>query len=433
VDLKFHKSILISILFFFFGLSLVQAQITDLNIYTIKGKIIDAAKKIAVAYCNIGINGKAIGTLSNENGNFQFKIKKVHLQDTLYLNALGYKPKLLPVNGIFLGKGQTFEIEPSAIQIDEVTISAIPTMKIIDRALNNIKNNYPVSSYVSDGFYREYITEDGACRRLIEASVKILEKGYTDKRSVKLKQTVNIDEIKQTHDYRDLRTYNWDGLKYLMNENIRGINPGGVINTYPLKDWIFTSDEITLVNGEQAHVVKFKPAEAGLPRPEGTLYISTKDYAIIQLDYSIKSGLEKWHNSKISDSTRIKYHDWNITFAYKRFDKKLYLNYMTHNRNFKVKHTYLDESYMDVSINNELFINNIIKKNIITSIQEQAGDYNYLLRRNLPFNKKYWETFNLPPPSARLQKMYDEINFISKNKRLTIINFLKEREKYAPR
>jgi len=193
--LKFHKTIFILIFLFLTSFQVLRGQIIPPNIVVVKGTIIDAIEKTAVAYCNVGINGKAIGTLSNETGNFEFKIKKEHLEDTLYVNALGYKPSLYPVQSLNLDKDQVFELEPSAIQIDEVTISAIPTMKILDRALSNIPKNYPTTSYLSEGFYREYITENGACRRLIEASLNILEKGYTNKRSVKLKQSVYINEI----------------------------------------------------------------------------------------------------------------------------------------------------------------------------------------------------------------------------------------------
>jgi len=189
VDLKFHKTIFILTFLWLSALTELWSQ-TNSNLFVIKGTIIDAVEKTGIPYCNVGINGKAIGTLSNETGNFEFKIKKEHLQDTVYVNALGYQPNLYPVEVLNLNNNQVFELVPSAIQIDEVTISAIPTMKILDRALDNIPKNYPTNSYLSEGFYREYITENGACRRLIEASLNILEKGYTDRRSVKLKQNV---------------------------------------------------------------------------------------------------------------------------------------------------------------------------------------------------------------------------------------------------
>jgi len=175
--LKFHKTTFILTFLWLSTLTQLWSQNTS-NLFVIKGTIIDAVEKT---------------------------------------DALGYQPSLYPVQALNLNNDQVFELEPSAIQIDEVTISAIPTMKILDRALSNIPKNYPTNSYLSEGFYREYVTENGACRRLIEASLNILEKGYTDKRSVKLKQNVYINEIKQTHDYRNLRGYKWDGLQYLSN------------------------------------------------------------------------------------------------------------------------------------------------------------------------------------------------------------------------
>jgi len=44
---------------------------------------------------------------------------------------------------------------------------------------------------------------------------------------------------------------------------------------------------------------------------------------------------------------------------------------MRHNRNFKLQHVYIDEEYADVHINNELYINDVNKKNINLITKEQ--------------------------------------------------------------
>jgi len=430
--LKFHKLLIflfISCLVCFNNThGLAQAN----QIYYLRGQVINKNTKVTLPYSNVSLKGKSIGTLSNDSGFFEFKVKKEHLSDSLYVSALGFQSAYFLVKDVLKKEWFTVELSPAAFNLSEVTISAIPPLKIVQRALENISNNYPTSSYISECFYREFISENQQYKRLIEASLKILEKGYTDNRAVKLKQVVNVEKIKQNHDYRTLKNYYWNGIEYIMNENIRGINPGGVINTFPLKDWKFTCDETTQLNGEEVFIVKFKPATPDLARPEGTLYITTTDYAILKLDYAINSGLENWHYSSLSDTTYLKYYNWETAFNYKRYNDKLYLNYITHQRKFKALDKESQSEFFDVVINNELLVTNVIKKNVLNSIAEQYGDYNYLLMRNQEFDKPYWKAFNLPPITEKLRKMYEEVSLLGQEKRLSLIKFLKKRERLQP-
>lgn len=430
--MKFHKLL---IFLFVIGVACFGAvNISAQNnlIYFIRGQVVNKISEAPLPYCNVSLKGKSIGTLSNDSGFFEFKVKKEHLNDSLYVSALGYQPAYFLIKNVMEKEWFTVELEPAAINLSEITISAIPPSKIVQRALENINDNYPASSYISEAFYREYITENQQYKRLIEASLKILEKGYTDNRAIKLKQVVNVEKIKQNHDYRTLKNYYWNGIEYLMNENIRGINPGGVINTYPLNDWKFTCDETTQLNGEEVFIVNFKPATNNLSRPEGALYISKNDYAILKLDYAIASGLENWHYSSLSDTSYLKYYSWETAFNYKRYEQKLYLNYITHQRKFKVMHKQSQQEFFDVNINNELLVTNIIKKNVLNFISEQFGDYNYLLMRNQEFDNTYWREFNLPPITEKLRKIYDEISRLGQEKRLSLIKFLKKRERLQP-
>lgn len=430
--MKFHKPTIFLFVICVVNLFTINGLAQNNSIYFIRGQVVDKISNEALPYCNVSLKGKSIGTLTNESGFFEFKVKKEHLQDSLYIAALGYQAAHFLVKEVLEKEWFTVKLEPAAINLSEITISAIAPLKIVQRALDNIGNNYPTSSYISEAFYREYISENEQYKRLVEASLKILEKGYTDNRSVKLKQVVNVEKIKQNHDYRTLKNYYWNGIEYLMNENIRGINPGGVINTYPLQDWKFTCDESTQLNGEEVFVVKFKPATADLARPEGTLYITTDDYAILKLDYGISSGLENWHYSSLSDTTYLKYYTWETAFNYKRYDQKLYLNYITHKRKFKVLHKADQSEFFDVHINSELLVTDIIRKNIVNFVEEQYGDYNYQLMRNEEYDKAYWMAFNLPPITEKLRLMYEEISRLGQEKRLSLIKFLKKRERLQP-
>jgi hypothetical protein len=75
------KSILFTLIFFFF-ISIANAQI-------INGKVIDSESN-PVGYVNIGIVGKNIGTVSDENGNFTLELKDQNNNDTLKFSMIGF-------------------------------------------------------------------------------------------------------------------------------------------------------------------------------------------------------------------------------------------------------------------------------------------------------------------------------------------------------
>lgn len=59
----------------------------------ISGTIIDAKTKKEIAYANVGIVGKGIGTVTNTNGKFSLNITREYKDSRLRISTLGYKPQ----------------------------------------------------------------------------------------------------------------------------------------------------------------------------------------------------------------------------------------------------------------------------------------------------------------------------------------------------
>ncbi len=379
----------------------------------VKGRILDAENKKNVPFASVGIKGQALGSVSNELGDFEFIFPKELSNDTLYITALGFESYKIHLAEAIEESPMFIYLTPLRFEISEITISDIKTMDIIDRALNGIETNYSTSSYIMEGFYREYIEENDSAQSITEASVRILEQGYKKSRGRRPKEQVEIDEIKRSDDFRFFTGYKWDGLKYLLNENVQGHNPGGILNAYPLSDWEFSHEYNTNLEDEEVYVVEFHPKQKNLPRPEGTIYISTVDYAILKLDWSINTGLEKWHKSRVSDTTYSKYHKWDCSFQYKRIEEKVYLNYIQHNRSFFVNQFSNNESICSVDISNELFVNNIMRQNLLGAIQPEKERYYQVFKKPFIYNENFWDAFNLPPPSSKITAIYDRMELLN--------------------
>lgn len=89
----------------------------------VEGTILDTTGE-HLAYVNVGIVNKPIGTVSNNNGRFTLNLKEVSTDDTIKLSLAGYTPLKLAVKNLINNKpDQVFELEKQPILIEEVNIT----------------------------------------------------------------------------------------------------------------------------------------------------------------------------------------------------------------------------------------------------------------------------------------------------------------------
>lgn len=88
----------------------------------ISGRVTDAKTGQPLPFVNIGVVGKALGTVTNEQGQYQLTFKESLAADTVRISYLGYQPRLLT-----LGQLQTQPnclLTPAAVALAEVRVQA---------------------------------------------------------------------------------------------------------------------------------------------------------------------------------------------------------------------------------------------------------------------------------------------------------------------
>lgn len=103
-------------LIFLFISNICQSQNLILQ-GTIKGT---NAEKLA--YVNIGIKNKNIGTISDENGRFRIGIRKENQSDSLSFSYVGYKQLKVKISDIVKKGINEFVLEEKRLSLDEVII-----------------------------------------------------------------------------------------------------------------------------------------------------------------------------------------------------------------------------------------------------------------------------------------------------------------------
>ncbi len=160
-----------------------------------------------LAYVNIGIVGKGVGTVTNEKGRFELDIDERYYQDSLKLSMIGFESKTFLVQHFIreIESENTIYLKEKVEELNEVVVT---NRKLKSRTLGN----RTTSKIISDGFDSDQLGNEAG---LI---IKI-------KRSPTYIQSFHASIVKNEHQEIKFRLnfYNLkDGLPYenLLNENI---------------------------------------------------------------------------------------------------------------------------------------------------------------------------------------------------------------------
>ena len=144
---------------------------------TIRGRVLDAITNKPLAYVNVGIPERGIGTATNDDGSFLLKVPAAYSKSTLQASFIGYKTFRQPVNTIT--KVLRIELQPVAEQLNTVTVTPGEGRDIIRRAIAAIPKNYPRTASGGTAFYRESLLgKDGSYNYLAEGVLRVYKTRY---------------------------------------------------------------------------------------------------------------------------------------------------------------------------------------------------------------------------------------------------------------
>ncbi|GHN00962.1 hypothetical protein WSM22_24510 [Cytophagales bacterium WSM2-2] len=96
------------------------------------GKVIDSKTKSPIAFANIGLFERNIGTLSDPDGSFELIVPRSLINDFIIFSAIGYERQEKPV-GQILSEGIIIELKPSGQLLNEVVVTGKRTYQKVAR------------------------------------------------------------------------------------------------------------------------------------------------------------------------------------------------------------------------------------------------------------------------------------------------------------
>ena len=94
---------------------------------SISGRVTDAKTGQALPFVNIGVVGRALGTVSNEQGQYELAFQEKLADDTVRVSYLGYRPLLFTLRQ--LRARPAVALSPAAVALAEVRVRGRPQFR----------------------------------------------------------------------------------------------------------------------------------------------------------------------------------------------------------------------------------------------------------------------------------------------------------------
>lgn len=355
---------------------------------TISGKILDKETNEPLIFASIGVRGKPIATVSNSIGEFDFHIPSNYKNEILVISMLGYENVEAPIRNLLRKDTVILRLNKAVQMLNEVIIQdSLTGGDIVSIALSRIEQNYPMTPFLLDGFYRDLKKVGGIYFSLLEAAVKIYDEDYKEPRNkMRLRERVALMEVRKSLGYNNKFTKYFDQSnlleELLLHNNIR-------YRQFPTEQVFFDSFKRLRTSYYNGHHVFVVSIDAGYNLK---LYIGTQNYAIIRMEFERNYSDEVIRRKKNLVS---KYISDRKVIDFKEYEGKMYLNYM----NLTVKVNWYDEKTNKLKFETELYQELLINK-VHPNPTERIGSTEKMKRYGLQYqdekyNKEFWNGYNV--------------------------------------
>ena len=95
---------------------------TNLFAQTFDGKVSNLKTNEMLPYANVGVRGKSIGGIADEQGNFKIDISKASPSDKIVVSYLGFEPLIYLVNELKANQVYEVKLNPKSVELKEVLV-----------------------------------------------------------------------------------------------------------------------------------------------------------------------------------------------------------------------------------------------------------------------------------------------------------------------
>ncbi len=385
----------------------------QLQFKKIRGRVFSKKNKKALAYASVGLRGKAIGTISNIDGEFLLNLQEKHFKDTLTFSFIGFKNTEVPINQITSDE-ITVELLENHISLQEVVIRNTDPVALLKSSINKFDQNYPKHPSLLTAFYRESVSKNKNYMIYLESILDIYKSSY--------QSTNRVDMVKVFQSRKIYDSNRLDTVTLRLKGGIEGClqldivkNRIDFLNPENFHLYNFHLADISSFDNHPVYIIHFEPKVShNLLLMQGDIYIDTRSLAIIRAEFAFPSSrvgeIRNRFIAQKSSKTKVRPLRIGYVVSYKNINGKYYLNHTKGNLKFKVRHKrkFFAKTF-ETSF--EMAITQVDTNNIERfKYRERIRPNTIMSRSKLPYDAEFWGTQNYIEPEESIQQALKRIN-----------------------
>jgi len=410
---------LLLITFMWSTIPLLAQGNSSVDYRTISGVVKDKTTGKKLKYVNLAIPGTNLGTVTNEDGAFSFKIKdNVHAK-LIKVTHIGYFSTQIDLNGQDMND-LTVAMTQNTNMLAEVIIRARDPRYIVEEAVRKIPVNYCKTNSLMTGFYRETAEKGRHYINISEAIVNIFKTNYKT-------TSADFDRV-QIYKGRKLLSQKASdtlAVKLLGGPNLSLYiditkNQEMLLDQEELQYYKFWLEEATTIDKRPQYVISFEP-QAILPYAlyEGRLFIDKETLSFTRAEFNLdmqdKNKATQAILRKKPFGLKFKPVEVSYIVDYTQHDGCTFLSYVRNDVRFKCdwKRKLFSTNYEIVS---EMVVTDTNTENVTNISHKSAfNSMESLDDKVLNFSDdNFWGDYNIIEPTESLEHA---VNKLKKNRK----------------
>ncbi len=256
----------------------------------LRGQLVDERSGKALPFATIALLETSLGSITNQEGEFSFKIPMDLADPMLMASYMGYKKLILPIT-YPIENDLVLRLEKETIPLQEVIIRYADPVKLLNEAIHRIPGNYLEEHSTMTAFYRESVKRNDHCMMYSEAVLDVAKTPYTHG---SLKDQVSIRKRRKVTDLTaedtvliKLRS----GIPTSLNLDIIKNRPDFLMDDF-LDRYDLEFTDMMTYGDRLVYVISFKQKEM-IPDLlfKGQLFLDQESLALLAADFEFNPDL----------------------------------------------------------------------------------------------------------------------------------------------
>jgi hypothetical protein len=374
--------------------------------FEIRGRVLDRNDRQPLPYTSVFLNGRTIGTVSNDDGDFVLKLSSVYIRDTLNITCIGYKPMKLPV-ATLINTRREYLLKTDVVSIQEVVIRKMSPVLLLQSATRNIRDNYPQKPAVLTCFYRETVQQGNRYMMVSEAVLENFKPGYT---GTGLSDQVKILKGRKNENFNPEDTVVLKlkaGLNTMLLLDVVKDQPDFLTGDYAV-DYNYRLADIVIDNNQENYAIEFTPKELSLTSfYSGRIILGIKDLAYKWVEFYVDPDhLDKATSLFVVKKPaflKVKLLKANYRVAFRESEGKYFLHLIRCETDFRIRNkSKLSGSVYRMTL--EMIVTDIDTENASRFPFREAARLNEFFTEQIgAYDESFWGEYNFVTPDESLE------------------------------